>query len=207
MNPEKTSKRQMALTILSGICGLGALMGTLPVDSSLLPMPPEWRPYIISIGFAGLTIEKWGKFIIAYLNNIKVDNLNVPLIAFFCLFLSSCGITFTEDGCILGNYTKGGSSYAAGPCIGADSEINRFRVQWSNEQKQKLRGTYWTKAKKPVLIEYFTGELWLKWSSKSGVLIGPVPPEIESALAGKPEPIATPVPTPKLPDNVTATLP
>lgn len=199
MNPDpvKTSKRQMFMMIVSGLCGLGAIMGTLPVDSKDIPLPPEWRPYIISIGFFGLTMERWGKFVIAYFNNIKFDNLNLPLLAFLCICLSSCGVTFTEDGCILGNYTKGGSSYAAGPCVGADSQIDRFRVQWSNDQKQKLRATYWTKAKKPVLIEYFTGELWLKWSSKSGVLIGPVPPEVEDALKGKPEPI--PAPTPNIP--------
>ncbi len=194
METNKTSKRQMALTLLSAICGLGALMGTLPVDSDALPMPPEWRPYIISIGFAGLTIEKWGKFIINYINNYKIDNR--MLLLFCCLFLGSCsGITFTEDGCILGNYSKNGTSYAAGPCVGTDSKVDRFRVQWSNESQQKLRATYWTKTKKPVLVEYFTGEIWLKWSSKSGVIIGPVPPEVEQALEGNPEPIPTPKPT------------
>jgi hypothetical protein len=56
------------LTIVSS--SLAALMGglaTLPIASSDLPMPPEWRPYLVSVAFiaAGVRIV-----IIPVLDNI-----------------------------------------------------------------------------------------------------------------------------------------
>ena len=48
----RTPKIIKALTIISS--SLAALMGglaTLPVDSEHLPMPAEWRPYLVSVAF------------------------------------------------------------------------------------------------------------------------------------------------------------
>jgi hypothetical protein len=48
----RTPKIIKTLTIISS--SLAALMGglaTLPVDSDHLPMPPEWRPYLVSVAF------------------------------------------------------------------------------------------------------------------------------------------------------------
>lgn len=120
-----------------------------------------------------------------------------------CLLLPSCGISFTSDGCILGKYQKGSSSYYAGPCVGADldgdgeAEVDRYRVKWRNADGDQIRATY-TTASKSVLVEYLLENgLWIGWSSKSGVSLGPVPPEVEEALAGNPAPV--PAPTPGLP--------
>lgn len=47
---------------LQFITGLGAILaglGTLPIDSAQLPLPPEWRPYLISIGFFAITARQW----------------------------------------------------------------------------------------------------------------------------------------------------
>lgn len=113
--------------------------------------------------------------------------------------LPSCGITFTEDGCILGKYEKDGNAYYAGPCVGADTDgdgeadIDRYRVQWGNGSGDLLRATY-TKAGGEVVIEYLANSgIWVGWSSKSGVTLGPVPPEVEKALEGNPEPVDEPI--------------
>lgn len=189
-----TSKRELAGYIIAGLITLCAAIGTLPADSKDIPLPPEWRPYIISAGFFAATAERWLKVIYAWSKNLKVGNIGgLPLALFACLLLfPSCALEITEDGCLLGKYNRNNVSYAAGPCMGPNSEINRYRVQWSNDDGQKLRATYWVKDKRPVLVEYFTGTIWLQWSSKSGVVIGPLPPEVQKALEGKPEPIFAP---------------
>lgn len=112
-------------------------------------------------------------------------------------FLPSCGgLAITPDGCVLGTYTKNGQTYKAGPCVGETidedgrNQIERFRVQWDNTEGQTLQATYWVKKGKPVEIQYQSANgIWLKWDSKSGVLIGPVPPEVDAALSGNPEPV------------------
>lgn len=103
-------------------------------------------------------------------------------------FLTSCGVSFTEDGCILGQYTRDGQTYYAGPCVGPDTDgdgvgdINRVRVQWRNEGGNLIRATYGLQNPK-VLIEYHVPPgAWLRWSSKSGVSIGPVPTEVQTAI-------------------------
>lgn len=189
------SKRELFTFSLAALGTLAAALGTLPVASADLPLPPEWRPYIISIGFFAVSLERVIKVIQGLWNRHTATLMTLFMFAGI-LSLSSCGITVTEDGCLLGNYKRGSSTYFAGPCVGTDSQVDRFRVQWENEDKQKLRATYWTKEKRPVFVEYFTGALWLKWTSKSGVLIGPVPPEVGKALEGNPEPIPAPVANP-----------
>ena len=37
--------------------------------------------------------------------------------------------------------------------------------------------------KRKTLVEYHAGGgLWLQWTSKSGVVIGPIPPQVETSL-------------------------
>jgi hypothetical protein len=118
------------------------------------------------------------------------------------MFLPSCGITITEDGCILGKYQRDGHAYYAGPCVGPDldgdgeSDIDRFRVQWTNTSGDRLRATYSTAGGRTVIEYRDENGVWIKWSSKSGVSIGPVPVEVQRALEGEPEPIPTPPPGP-----------
>jgi hypothetical protein len=113
-------------------------------------------------------------------------------------FLASCGLRLTDDGCLLGAITRGNSTYYIGPCVGPDADgdgnadVDRVKAEWANNSGQNLRATYWL-SKKPVLVEYqFQPGVWLQWSSKSGVVIYPLPPEIEKALDGKPEPVEKP---------------
>ena len=99
------------------------------------------------------------------------------------LVLPSCvPLSLTSDGCVLGSYSKDGKTWKAGPCVGPDGKVDRIKVQWSNEAGQELRATiYYDKRK--TLVEYHAGGgLWLQWTSKSGVVIGPVPPQVETSL-------------------------
>lgn len=70
MSPQ--TKKQF-LQIATGVGGLLAGLGTLPVDSASLPFPPEWRPYIISVGFFALTARQWLQFIADLIDNGQAD--------------------------------------------------------------------------------------------------------------------------------------
>ena len=52
----KAKKTRIAVVIFTALAGIGAGLGTLPIPSSELPMPPELRPYIQSIGFFGTVL-------------------------------------------------------------------------------------------------------------------------------------------------------
>jgi len=46
------------LTIASAaLAALAGGLGTLPIDSASLPMPPEWRPYLMGVAFLSLSIR------------------------------------------------------------------------------------------------------------------------------------------------------
>lgn len=175
---------------------------------TLLSLPDEYREKVESAAdftapivgaFLVWAVLKYGGGLLKKAGYIKLVVLFVGL---SFLFPSCAGLDVTPDGCLLGTYTANGQTYKAGPCVGGSldedgrNQIDRFRVQWKNAEGQTLGATYWVKSKKKVEIEYqLESGLWLKLDAKSGITIGPVPPEIAAALAGKPEPviIETPV--------------
>jgi hypothetical protein len=53
----KARKTNIAINTLTALSLIGAGLGTLPIPSADLPMPPEWRPYIMSAGFFGLLLR------------------------------------------------------------------------------------------------------------------------------------------------------
>lgn len=128
---------------------------------------------------------------------VNANKVSMILLSFLSLLFVSCaGVRITPDGCVLGTYTKDGQTYLAGPCIGerldedSRNQIDRFQVRWENADGQNLRATYWIEWEKPVQIEYMLESgIWVAWDAKSGITIGPVPPEVESALDGVPEPV------------------
>jgi hypothetical protein len=71
MTPQR--KRQI-LQIVTGLGGLLAALGTLPVDSAALPFPAEWRPYIISVGFFALTARQWLQFAADLFDDGSINN-------------------------------------------------------------------------------------------------------------------------------------
>lgn len=70
MTPEQ---KKRFLQIVTGLGGLLAALGTLPVDSADLPMPPEWRPYLISVGFFAVTFRNWLQFAADLFDNGQID--------------------------------------------------------------------------------------------------------------------------------------
>lgn len=54
----KTSKTLKLLTTVSTALALFAAgLGTLPIDSVDLPLPPEWRPYLMGVAFIAASIR------------------------------------------------------------------------------------------------------------------------------------------------------
>lgn len=53
----KAKKTNLFITALTALSLIGAGLGTLPIPSADLPMPPAWRPYIMSAGFFGLLLR------------------------------------------------------------------------------------------------------------------------------------------------------
>jgi hypothetical protein len=54
----KTSKTLKLLTTVSTALALFvAGLGTLPIDSVDLPLPPEWRPYLMGVAFIAASIR------------------------------------------------------------------------------------------------------------------------------------------------------
>lgn len=71
MSPKQ--KKQF-LQIATGIGGLLAGLGTLPVDSAELPFPPEWRPYVVSVGFFALTARQWLQFAADIIDDGRINH-------------------------------------------------------------------------------------------------------------------------------------
>ena len=105
--------------------------------------------------------------------------------------LTSCAIELTPDGCVLGTYSKSGYNYKAGPCMGEDGEIDRARIQWETPDDQLVRATFFKENMSAgPLVEYRTkGGIWIEWSAKSGVIIGPIPPGLDEAITNPGTPI------------------
>ncbi len=54
----KTSTILKVLTIAAtSLTALAAGLAALPVDSTSLPMPPSWRPYLVGVGFIAASIR------------------------------------------------------------------------------------------------------------------------------------------------------
>ena len=58
MNDMTPQTKMKVLNIITATCAAMAMLGTLPVDSEHLPLPPSWRPYILSIGFGGSFLSR-----------------------------------------------------------------------------------------------------------------------------------------------------
>lgn len=121
----------------------------------------------------------------------KLPILIIGLIGMFAL--PSCNLSVTPDGCLLGEYQRGGQTYRAGPCFGesldGDPEIDRYRVRWSNEQGRSMQATYTLESSSVQIESRMPDGTWFGWSSKSGITIDPLPEPVANALAGRPEPV------------------
>jgi hypothetical protein len=53
-----TAKILKLLTIAStALAAFAAGLGTLPIDSASLPLPPEWRPYLMGTAFIAASVR------------------------------------------------------------------------------------------------------------------------------------------------------
>ena len=95
----KTTQLVKILTIASS--SLAALMGglaTLPVPSDNLPIPPQWRPYLVSVAFiAGAIRIVIIPFLDSIIKGLKENPLPLLLLGFI-LLLPSCNLTVNPDG-------------------------------------------------------------------------------------------------------------
>ena len=69
-----SERKKQVLQIITGLGGLLAALGTLPVDSASLPMPENWRPYVISVGFFAVTARQWLGFIADLIDKTPTDS-------------------------------------------------------------------------------------------------------------------------------------
>jgi hypothetical protein len=123
------------------------------------------------------------KYVIPWLKHRGIVSMLLLIVSLSVLSTSCGSLSITEDGCILGSYQREGISYKAGPCVDSNGKVDRVRVQWENKEGQQIRATIYRKSK-GTLIEYKIGEdLWIRWTAKSGVVIGPVPPEVAQSTA------------------------
>lgn len=70
MTPQTKKK---VLQFVTGTGAFLAAMGTLPVASEHLPFPPEWRPYIISVGFFAMAARQWIQLLADLFDNGAID--------------------------------------------------------------------------------------------------------------------------------------
>ena len=70
--------RTKSLQVITGLGTVAAGLGALPIDSASLPMPPEWRPYIISVGFFAMTVKQWIPLLGDFVDDGKRNNSYKP---------------------------------------------------------------------------------------------------------------------------------
>lgn len=71
----KTPKVLKVLTIISSsLAAMMAGLATLPVSSDLLPMPAEWRPYLVSVAFIAAAV----RIVILPAIDAAIKNLSEP---------------------------------------------------------------------------------------------------------------------------------
>lgn len=195
--------RVQAMRVIAFLGLLISGIGSADITGIIALLPEGWAEYWLTIGLFAASSKQAVLSAGDFLDNWKMDNsfkLNSVMLPFLFILagvvlISSCGISITEDGCILGSKKRGDSTYYVGPCVGPDTDqdgnadVDRFRVRWTNEDGQEVRGTYWLSNSHAPLLEYRLQDgLWVRIDSKSGVTLSPIPPPMASALEGDPQP-------------------
>lgn len=106
---------------------------------------------------------------------IETKFIAMIILAICGILFTSCGLDTraTPDGCLLaGKAREDGTKVYAGYC-----QDGRYLAQWDAVQTDgstvKIRYTRHKDGR--TSIDYFSGELWLRWDEKSGVQIGTLP--------------------------------
>lgn len=108
------------------------------------------------------------------------------------LSCNSFSLGITPEGCAMVTYGRGAKTYSAGPCLGPDGKIDKYRAEWRNMDGTALRADRYTKTGKSS-VWYQAGDgTWLQWDSKAGVMLGPVPSEVVPAIPSIPVAVVVP---------------
>ena len=113
--------------------------------------------------------------------------LSIALALISISLIPSCGtVTMNPAGCLESTVTRDGMTYRVETCpaVDADGEasIERISIYWTNDAGDALRGTLYAGTREYRLEYLVPPHSWVGWSSKSGVLLGPVPPEIRTEI-------------------------
>lgn len=171
---------------------LGGFLGGADFLQLLTILPPDVAGWLLIAGpaFAAGSrplIELVGDLVD---DGIKNDSFKIPMGLFLLATaslllgfgLSSCtalSFAVTPEGCALARYTHEGQAYYAGPCVGADGKVERYVTQWENDAGDTIRLTRYVGTNEQRVEYKGSDGSWIKWSSKSGVLLGPAPASIE----------------------------
>lgn len=172
---------------------VGGFFGGAEFLQLLAIMPPDVAGWLLVAGpaFAAGSrpfIELIGDLVDDGIHN---DSFKIPLGLFLLvaatmtlgLGLSSCaGLSFavSPEGCALARYSQDGQTYYAGPCVGADGKVDRYVTQWQNDTGDTIRLTRFAGSKENRIHYKGADGSWIEWSSKSGVLLGPAPVELNN---------------------------
>lgn len=147
--------------------------------------------FIVGPGFlaAKPTLQLIGDWLDDGIINKSYSGLGVLLamLTATSLLLPSCGaglsfggISTDKDSCHLLAYKdKNGKSYSYGPCTNELGKIDRLRSVWTNPEGIKVQFTYTLATKKGVVHYLGADGTWIEYSSKSGISLGNIPPQVE----------------------------
>jgi hypothetical protein len=206
MNPNAetlTTKVPPRVFILNALQITGILAASLAIPSpetaAVLALLPGGVAVNIGKIALGLLAAKPGITLLSdWIDNGKLDGSYkngqgvIPAIIFalFCVFmLPGCGVLSSlklnppdAAGCFMLTQTKDGKTYSAGPCADAEGKVYAYRAAWTNADGVKLQSTYII-ATKATTIRYSTdgGNTWIQWSSKAGISLDGLPPEVDDS--------------------------
>jgi hypothetical protein len=191
------------LQLVRGLQILGVLAGLIG-GTDVLNLVKVFSPqFAACLTVSGVALRFAAEPLILFIGDLVDDGLpnhsfripgeKVGLFLLLCfttavtLSLSSCGdmlsLGVTPEGCAMVTYGRGAKTYSAGPCIGADGKIEKYRSEWRNMDGTALRAERFLKTG-ATRVWYQAGDgSWLQWDSKAGVMLGPVPSEVTPSLA------------------------
>lgn len=168
------------------LIGYGALaVGGAEWTGIIAVLPTHVAAWLVSIGPLLVASKPLVEFLGDWFDDgILNKSFKIPgallMILACCLFFASCAnFGITPDGCAMASYSKDGRTWSAGPCIGSDGQVERYRAEWTNDQGVRIRYERITASGRVSVRYQAPDQSWLVWDSKSGILLGPVPPGIE----------------------------
>jgi|TARA_B110001454_G_scaffold132136_1_gene123062 hypothetical protein len=113
--------------------------------------------------------------------------MKILLLALMSITFTSCGSYIIDGNCVLSKVTKDNATYYVGPCFGKEGEVEKVKARWENgegiEFQVSISRNSVIDIQYKVPVDPVTGnDLWVSWSSKSGVMLGTIPVELEEVI-------------------------